>query len=134
MFEMDLVPLGIVLPLCMTLRECMCSRALQICVKYLQIVLSGIRIFCFLKCYKILWGIECRDMIGIEWWVGCSGGWGAVVGGVQWWVGCSGGWGAVVGGVQWWVQIGGRVMRDHILTRIILARSPASANSRTMFS
>ena len=44
--------MGLDLPLCMILRECMWSRALQICMKYFHIVRSGINRSCFLKCWK----------------------------------------------------------------------------------
>lgn len=40
-------------PLCMTRRSCMCSNAAHSWTKYFHIVFSGIRRFCFLKCYKI---------------------------------------------------------------------------------
>lgn len=36
----------------MTLRECICSSALQSWTKYFHTVLSGISLLCFLKCYK----------------------------------------------------------------------------------
>ena len=42
------------LPLCITLLECMCSSAEHSCTKYFQMVRSGIRRFCFLKCLIIL--------------------------------------------------------------------------------
>lgn len=41
------------LPLCMTLLECMCSKALQSCTKYFQMVFSGISRLFFLKCWFI---------------------------------------------------------------------------------
>ena len=42
------------LPRCITLFECICSKALQSWTKYFQIVLSGINLLCFLKCLIIL--------------------------------------------------------------------------------
>lgn len=41
------------IPLCMTLRECMCSRALQSWTKYFHTVLSGMSLLCFLKCCEV---------------------------------------------------------------------------------
>ena len=40
------------IPLCMTRRECICSRALQSWTKYFHTVRSGISLLCFLKCCK----------------------------------------------------------------------------------
>ena len=39
-------------PLCIIRLECICSRALQTCMKYFHIVLSGISLCCLLKCCK----------------------------------------------------------------------------------